>query len=175
MFDEAEDLELEDSEFKGKLESVDAIREFCLGGNARVTVKSVRTGKRFTFRIFRKRDAEPEDSYYVYVLRGSNNDTDFVYIGCLFTLSVDKQLLDFPTFQWTKKSVIKQDAPSVQAFKWFWKFVYAGEMPPNAEVWHEGRCGCCGRTLTVPESVARGIGPECAMKLHVANLLDTFL
>ncbi len=26
---------------------------------------------------------------------------------------------------------------------------------------HEGRCGRCGRTLTVPESVTEGIGPEC--------------
>ncbi len=27
-----------------------------------------------------------------------------------------------------------------------------------------GRCGCCGRLLTDPVSVARGIGPECALK-----------
>jgi hypothetical protein len=26
------------------------------------------------------------------------------------------------------------------------------------------RCGCCGRTLSDPESVARGIGPECLKK-----------
>ena len=28
-----------------------------------------------------------------------------------------------------------------------------------------GRCGCCGRTLTDPDSKMRGIGPECAKAL----------
>jgi len=28
-------------------------------------------------------------------------------------------------------------------------------------VFHEGACGRCGRTLTVPESIASGFGPEC--------------
>jgi hypothetical protein len=27
-----------------------------------------------------------------------------------------------------------------------------------------GRCGCCGRELTDPESVWRGIGPVCREK-----------
>jgi hypothetical protein len=30
---------------------------------------------------------------------------------------------------------------------------------------HEGRCGRCGRELTVPESIALGIGPECAKEM----------
>lgn len=31
---------------------------------------------------------------------------------------------------------------------------------------HHGACVICGRTLTDPESVARGIGPVCITKLH---------
>ena len=27
-----------------------------------------------------------------------------------------------------------------------------------------GKCACCGRTLTVPASVHRGLGPDCAKK-----------
>jgi hypothetical protein len=30
-----------------------------------------------------------------------------------------------------------------------------------------GRCGLCGRKLTDPESVERGIGPDCVQKLPV--------
>jgi hypothetical protein len=30
---------------------------------------------------------------------------------------------------------------------------------------HSGRCGRCNRTLTTPESIAAGVGPECAKKL----------
>ena len=40
------------------------------------------------------------------------------------------------------------------------------------EVWHEGRCGRCNRALTVPESIASGIGPECAK--HVLGPAPTF-
>ena len=32
----------------------------------------------------------------------------------------------------------------------------------SLEVWHEGVCGRCGRTLTNPDSIASGIGPVCA-------------
>ena len=32
----------------------------------------------------------------------------------------------------------------------------------TVQVWHEGRCGKCGRKLTVPESLTSGLGPECA-------------
>jgi hypothetical protein len=38
---------------------------------------------------------------------------------------------------------------------------HTGVLGRLLEVWHEGRCGRCGRALTVPESVERGIGPEC--------------
>lgn len=41
------------------------------------------------------------------------------------------------------------------------------ENPREAAVEHgrrTGRCACCGRTLTDPNSVAAGIGPQCAKK-----------
>lgn len=31
----------------------------------------------------------------------------------------------------------------------------------TVRVLHEGRCGRCGRKLTVPESIDTGLGPEC--------------
>jgi len=34
------------------------------------------------------------------------------------------------------------------------------------EIWHEGRCGRCNRKLTVPASIALGIGPECGQREH---------
>lgn len=32
-----------------------------------------------------------------------------------------------------------------------------------------GKCGICGRPLTDPESVGRGIGPDCLGKLAVTK------
>jgi hypothetical protein len=39
------------------------------------------------------------------------------------------------------------------------------ELHPQLIVHHENHCGRCGRTLTVPESVERGIGPDCLAKM----------
>jgi hypothetical protein len=39
------------------------------------------------------------------------------------------------------------------------------ELPGGYKIHHEGRCGKCGRLLTVPESVETGIGPECAKRM----------
>jgi Family of unknown function (DUF6011) len=64
-----------------------------------------------------------------------------------------------------QKSRVGREAPSAKAFDWAWRALTKGTMPANLEVWHEGRCGRCGRKLTVPESIARGIGPECAGRM----------
>jgi hypothetical protein len=44
-------------------------------------------------------------------------------------------------------------------------FAYTGETPtaPNGtvEIHEESVCGCCGRELTDPVSIERGIGPDC--------------
>jgi hypothetical protein len=42
-------------------------------------------------------------------------------------------------------------------------------LPDFIEVWHEGKCGKCGRTLTVPSSIESGIGPECMKSLSKAD------
>ena len=60
-----------------------------------------------------------------------------------------------------KVSKIGEDADSAKAWRWFDANLQAGRVPEQLEVWHEGRCGRCGRALTVPESIERGIGPEC--------------
>jgi hypothetical protein len=42
----------------------------------------------------------------------------------------------------------------------------AGVLPASIRYGQElGVCGVCGRTLTNPESIARGIGPSCASKM----------
>jgi hypothetical protein len=67
-----------------------------------------------------------------------------------------------------KKSRIGPDAPSAKAFAWLFPKLAAGaKLDDLVELYHEGRCGRCGRTLTVPESVATGFGPNCAAELGV--------
>lgn len=73
-------------------------------------------------------------------------------------------------FRQTAKAKITAEAPSVKGFVFFWNAIAAGKMPCSMTVRHEGKCGRCGRKLTVPESIDRGIGPECAGKMGVVSI-----
>ena len=51
------------------------------------------------------------------------------------------------------------------AWRWLWTRLNArAVLPANVTVWHEGKCGACGRKLTVPDSIKSGIGPVCAAR-----------
>lgn len=131
------------------LQTADVAREFILAGNARFTIVSKRSGQRFTYRV---RQPKGKPVHFVQLLRGPNNGNDYKFFGTIFQ---DER------FVHSFKSGIGADAPSAKAFAWFWQQVRASKLPDSVECWHEGRCGRCGRALTVPSSVQRGIGPEC--------------
>jgi len=139
-----------------KLASGPDALKFALAGNARLTLVSQRTGTRFTFRIkakdVRKGEA-PGAPWFVALLAGQDNDTAYTFLGTIFN---DR------AYRHSRKSNVTPDAPSAKGFAWAWSFLAKGELPPGCEVWHEGRCGRCGRALTVPGSIALGLGPECA-------------
>lgn len=128
-------------------------RAFLLAGAARFTLVSKRTGERFTYRIAKTGSREKRSPYFVSVLTGASNSADFTFLGTIFPDGY---------YARGKKSRIDGDAPSARAFAWFWARLAGGQIPASCEVWHEGRCGRCGRALTVPESIASGIGPTCA-------------
>lgn len=133
-------------------------RAFALAGNARLTLVSQKTGTRFTFRIAEKGTKE-NPVFFVALLNGPDNGGDFAYLGTIFPHKTPGA----PHFYMHgKKSRVSREAPSTRAFAWAWAFLARGELPPDCEVWHEGRCGHCGRALTVPESLATGFGPVCA-------------
>lgn len=131
---------------RGQIERGEA-RRFALAGHAIVTLVNTRTGGRFTFKIVKPSDEHP---HFVRVLTGPDNEESYTFLGTIFNGT---------EYRHGRRSPIGEDAPSAKAFKWFW--ANADQLPDFVEVWHEGYCGRCGRLLTVPESVTRGIGPEC--------------
>ena len=147
-------------DFRGQLHACDAIKDFALAGNATLTVRSVGTGNRFTFRIRTPKVQRNPNApvWFVSLLGGSDNESDYRYVGMIHA--------DGSYRHGGEKAKVKADAPSAVAFNWFWKVVQANrnDVLTKAEVWHEGRCGRCGRKLTVPESIAFGFGPECAKR-----------
>ena len=134
-----------------------AVRAYALGGNATFTIESMVTGTRFTFKVRASTNSGASIGrgvFFVSLLTGPDNTQDYTYLGII-------PRDDPMTFRLTAKSRAGEEAPSVKAFKWLWRQVSAGRLPALVEVWHEGSCGRCGRTLTVPESVEAGFGPEC--------------
>lgn len=135
----------------GKFTSAAHALEFTLAGRATLTLVSVKTGVRYTFRI-RKGD-DDSSPHFVGVLTGPDNTSSFRYLGVIF---------DSSKFVVTRKSTFSRTSPPATAFAYFLRNVLTGVIPAQLEVWHEGRCGRCNRKLTVPASIARGLGPTCA-------------
>ena len=128
----------------------DTIR-FLLAGNAHVTFQSKRTGTRFTYRVVGNSKSEGP-SHFVHVLTGPD---EYAYLGVIW---------DSRAYAHGRKSRIFSSAKSNVAFSWCWSRLSAGKMPADLEIWHEGRCGKCGRRLTDPESISSGLGPVCAKR-----------
>jgi hypothetical protein len=124
-------------------------RSYCLAGHARITLVDKKSGARFTYKI-RQPEGKP---HFVSVLVGPDNEADYRFLGTIFSRQI---------YSHEARSRIAFEAPSATAFDYAWSFLALGQLPKGVEVWHEGVCGRCGRTLTVPESIARGIGPICA-------------
>lgn len=129
---------------------------FVFSGNSTFTIESPKTGTRFTYQV-RKAPKCKKNSpvYFVRVLTGADNERDYSYIG----------IVTSGQFMRTAKSRLSPDAPSLKAFKWFVAHAINKTIPKELAVYHEGRCGRCGRKLTVPESIKSGFGPDCINKL----------
>jgi len=138
------------------------LKPFVTAGNATFTVVSKATGTRFTFKV----TAPPVEKgssikdyeasvRFVKVLSGPNNDADYLYIGALRPDG------------FVPKTGLNPEAPSVKGFTWFARQMLTGNAKALAQVdvYHANKCGRCGRTLTTPESVTLGLGPECAGKV----------
>lgn len=135
-------------------------RAFILAGRAIFTLAGSTT--RYTFKVTRK-DPEPgstytDPAYFVNLLTGPDNTADYTYIGMLDVASGRIKL--------TRRSSYRDDSGPVKAFNWTIARIWRGVEITPARIYHVGRCGRCGRALTVPSSIEMGIGPECAGKIE---------
>jgi len=145
-----------------KFDTASAAYRAILAGNSRFTLVSRATGARYTFKVSAAKNRDNRANgklWFVSLLTGPNNEADFTYLGVLREGWGSEGV----KFGLTAKSRAPPDSAPVKAIGWAIHAIYdRGEIPPTLEIWHEGRCCRCGRTLTVPESIATGLGPECA-------------
>jgi hypothetical protein len=131
----------------------DQALQFILAGKATFTVKSEATGEHLTFQVRNWKKAKHGTLHFVSVRTGN----DFASIGAV---------RDRNSFSLGNRADLPYDDKRVRGFRYVFEHLQNNRIPPKCEIWHEGTCGRCGRALTHPDSIASGIGPECASKME---------
>lgn len=137
--------------------SSDRAFAFILAGNSTVTFKSIPTKQRFTYKIKSAKFNGKLNENLKFVSLMTATDK-FSYMGILSKDSYGWN------FRRTQKSKVLSSEVSYKAFCWVFNKLQNKVEISEVEIWHEGRCGVCGKTLTVPENISLGIGPQCAKK-----------
>lgn len=120
--------------------------DFIFGGNSTFTCKNPKTGNRYTFKV---KKHKVDDIFFVSTLTGPEV---YNFIGSIRKNS---------TYRHSAKSKISVSAKSVKVFNYVIDHLRSGNLDSFIEIWHSGKCGRCGRKLTVPSSILSGFGPEC--------------
>ena len=132
------------------------LRRFVLAGRSEFIVVSASVEYRFRINQPRRsmRGTRP---HFVNLIEGGQRK----YIGTIFTQKIGSH-----TFRSSAKSCYREGQTQFEVFNALFTAVFLGDgMPEDQIVRHVGNCGKCGRTLTEPESIARGIGPVCYKRL----------
>jgi hypothetical protein len=122
---------------------------------------------------------DTQDDYYtIHVLRKQYDNTGLTcwhvfqqtrkgrYIGTLNAASGD---LCLTSKSWLQEHDLLLAVVQI-VFECIWNRT---ELPPGWMIMHVGKCGACGRKLTTPESLARGIGPRCSGQLSRRTIKRT--
>lgn len=120
--------------------------------NQLLTCKNTESGEHRTFAIKTVLKGPLKDKQIVALLIGPENESDYQAFGFIDDLGIKV---------WRSK-----DTPAHRAFAAMIE-QYLGLKENGFEFakysWFQSkRCMRCNRTLTTPESIERGIGPECA-------------
>lgn len=133
-------------------------RVFLTAGKATFTFTSI-SGEHFTFLVERPEKFRGE--FFGSVMKGTDNETDFRYVGMVHEASL--------TIRGTKGSKFAADSKEFKVFARALDIVAGRKaLPAGYSLLRSEQCGRCGRKLTNPTSIDNGIGPECADRLAAA-------
>ncbi len=123
---------------------------FLTGGNALFTVSN-NLAEHYTFKVRRLGDDKP---FFISLVGGKGSGHRFSYLG-IFQPESNKTVV-------TRSSKFAVEDLPVKVFKFVVRCLAGRQtLPEGYAIQHEGRCCCCGKKLTDPESIRLGIGPEC--------------
>lgn len=151
-------------------------KEFVLAGKAIFTVRVGQHGldtitqNHYTFKVKHKPGTlYSKEVYFISLLTGPNNESDYTYMGVLDPINGWVRL--------TTKSKYTEDTAAVKIIRRIlarlWKNEGSAIEAAGWNVEHCGFCCRCGRTLTTPLSIERGIGPECWKHMGIGTAHGT--
>ena len=130
----------------------DTIR-YITAGNATFTLESTKLDKRFTYKVVHKKNDNCPHRFIVSRMYGSDNESDYKFVGIYYA----------DTGAFKTKAPTDNKPVEDRMFAAFIKMLHS-----PTELWYDTckfykstKCAHCGRKLTTPESIERGIGPEC--------------
>lgn len=126
---------------------------FVLAGRARFSLRNSTTGNHLTFSV-EVGDGESAP-HFVSLLVGPDNEGDYQHVGTIFE---GRRFVVAKRYREAGAVVPRSVVVFGEVFR---RLVGGRSLPPSVELWHAGRCARCGRTLTDPASIARGLGPVC--------------
>ena len=131
-------------------------REFILAGNSYFTAQSNKTNNHLTYKVSK---CDDKNMFFVSVCY------EYGGYGFIGNLWCNDELTSFNFVK--SKKFVDDNVKSVLAFEFIIKnYLIPGVETPQAPntitFYHHGKCGRCGRPLTTPESIKRGLGPYCA-------------
>lgn len=129
------------------------VMSYVFGGRAIITIVSNKTQTHFTYKFVASKN-------------GKNSAGNDVGNFVVYTL-VGKKYLPFGKVVWYGKKFIyipgyvPKSWVRYKAFMWVWRHIINKVFPKGVYIWREDKCCVCGKRLTHPESIVKGIGPEC--------------
>lgn len=148
-------------------------QDFVLAGNATFTLeipaafaKERNTKPHYTYKVtYSEPNGQWAEAYWVGLLTGSDNENSFSRLGKLDPVTGEVRLVRGACATETSYCFRLLE----RALACVWDRETVRMEAAGFDLHHEGKCGKCGRKLTVPSSVESGIGPECAKKMGVGH------
>ena len=132
------------------------VKPFLLSGMAIVTIEDPISKVRYTYKVTKHEGGNVR--YDVSLLIGPDNHNDYLFI-CYFYAGVRTRMMIPQSLKYRRNDI------QVKMFDELLKYAMQDQilMSGILNVYHSGKCGKCGRLLTVPSSIKAGLGPICEM------------
>lgn len=131
--------------------------DFIQAGNATGTLVIHRTGNRYTFRFSRPEGESKHRPIWIRVLISPDNEHDYKFLGTIWPNDQDGWRVTLGG-----NSYWRRGDPVMDMADWLlYRLTIKHGLPEGVEFKHAGKCGRCGRTLTTPESIERGLDLVC--------------